>query len=320
MIKENYRLSIDNVKAAPRKIEPVFLDTPQFISDTLSELLNLSLVVKVETINPVRCFKGRGSELLVANATAGTHFVCASAGNFGQAMAYSCRKKKLSLTVFASTAANPYKISRMKSLGADVILFGDDFDAAKVEAKRRSAEMNARFVEDSLDIETVEGASTIGLELLKFPEKIDAVLVALGNGALFNGVARIMKHHAPDTKLIAIQARGASAMVDSWRSSTVVSYQRTNTIADGIAVRIPVAQALKDMSGLADDAILVEDGTIIKAMQLIYEHLGIVSEPSGAVGLAALLENPALFNNQRVAIIVCGGNVTSAQRRLWFAT
>ena len=317
MTNDHYRLSISSVKDATQKIESVFLNTPQFISDTLSEILNLSLVVKIETLNPIRSFKGRGSEVFVAKAKPKTHFVCASAGNFGQAMAYSCKKKNLPLTVYASTKANPFKLARMKSLGAEVILFGDDFDSAKLEAKRRSTEINARFIEDSLDIESLEGAATIGLELLNFPTKIDTVLIALGNGALINGMARVLKHYSPEIKIIAIQAKGATAMVDSWRSSTIVNYESTNTIADGIAVRIPVPQALIDMRGLVDEALLVDDQSIIKGMQLIHQHLGIVAEPSGAVGIAAILENPAYFKNQTVATIICGGNLTTEQIKLW---
>ncbi len=314
---EDYRLSIDNIHEAIERIDPIFRDTPQYISDTLSDLLELTLVVKVETANPVRCFKGRGAEIFVSKASPDTHFICASAGNFGQAMAYSCRKQHLRLTVYASKNANPFKLDRMKSLGAQVILFGDDFDSAKLEAKRRSKEINATFVEDSQNIETLEGAATIGLELLKFPLKIDCVIIALGNGALLNGVARVIRHYRPEIKIVAVQAKGASAMVDSWRSSTIVNYETTNTIADGIAVRIPVPQALIDMRGLVDDALLVDDRTIIQGMRLIHQHLGIVSEPSGAVGIAAILENPNYFKNQTVATILCGGNLTNDQIKSW---
>ena len=188
MKQENYRLSINNVKEAAKIIDPIFLNTPQFISDSLSELFNLSLAVKIETINPIRSFKGRGAEVFATKASPATHLFCASAGNFGQAMAYSCKKKNLRITVYAGKNANSYKLNRMKALGAEVVLFGEDFDSAKLEAKRKSKEVNARFIEDSLDIESLEGAATIGLELLRFPKNIDTVLIALGNGALFNGV------------------------------------------------------------------------------------------------------------------------------------
>ncbi len=317
MTKHSHRLSIGRIEEATQMIESVFLNTPQFICGSLSEIFNLSLVVKIETLNPIRSFKGRGSEVVVAKAKPNTHFICASAGNFGQAMAYSCNKKNLRLTVYASQNANAYKLARMKSLGAEVVLFGDDFDSAKLEAKRRSIEIDARFIEDSLDIETLEGAATIGLELLKLSKKIDVILIALGNGALFNGIARVIKYYSPDSTCIAVQAKGASAMVDSWRSSRIINYDTTNTIADGIAVRLPIPQALEDMEGLVDDSILVDDKNIIKGMQLIHEHVGIVAEPSGAVGLAALLENPSLFKSQTVATIICGGNLTAEQRQTW---
>ena len=314
---EEYRLSIDDVHKLSERIDPIFRDSPQYISDTLSELFELTLVVKLETTNPVRSFKGRGAEVFVSKAAPDTHFICASAGNFGQAMAYSCKKRQLRLTVYASKNANQFKLDRMKSLGAEVILFGDDIDSAKLEAKRRSKEINATFIEDSQNIESLEGAATIGLELLKFPEKIDTLLIALGNGALLNGVARVIRHYSPATKIIAVQAKGAPAMVDSWRSSTIVNYDSTNTIADGIAIRVPVPQALTDMRGLVDDAMLVDDRTIIQGMRLIHQHLGIVSEPSGAVCIAALLENPDYFKNQTVGTIICGGNMTTDQIKLW---
>lgn len=313
----NHRLSIESVQDAIKIIDPIFLNSPQFVSESLSELFDLNLVVKLETANPLRSFKGRGAEVFASRAAAKTHFICASAGNFGQAMAYSCRERKLRLTVYASKNASPFKLERMRAMGAEIILFGDDFDSAKLEAKRKSKEISATFIEDSQNIESLEGAATIGLELLNFKSKIDIVLIALGNGALFNGVARVIRHFSPDTKIIAVQAKGASAMIDSWRSSNIVTYETTNTIADGIAVRLPIPQALIDMNGLVDDTLLVDDKSIIEAMQLVHQHLGIVSEPSGAVGIAAILENRSHFKNQAVATIICGGNLSAEQMKLW---
>ncbi len=313
----NYRVTLENVIKAIPLIDPVFLNTPQYINDSLSQQLRLTLITKLETLNPIRCFKGRGADLLVKKTEQGTHLICASAGNFGQAMAYSCKKSDLQLTVFASTKANPFKLERMKSLGAEVILAGEDFDSAKLEARKKAKETNARFVEDSLDIETLEGAATIGLELLKFPDKIDAILIPVGNGALFNGIARIVKLLSPSTKLIAIQAKGAPAMIESWRTSSFISHDSVNTIADGIAVRLPVPQALEDMKGLVDDALLVDDKTIVEGMRLIHQHAGVVVEPSGAVGVATILENPKLFQGQTVVTILCGGNLTVEQQKNW---
>ncbi|NJL05230.1 MAG: pyridoxal-phosphate dependent enzyme [Chloroflexaceae bacterium] len=313
----SYRLTLGQINAAAAQIDPVFLDTPQYINEPLSTVLGVRLVLKIETLNPIRCFKGRGADLLVAQLTDTARLICASAGNFGQAMAYACRKRGVALTVYASTTANPQKVERMRALGAEVVLHGHDFDAAKAEARRAAAAQGIRFVEDSRDLETVAGAATMGLELLTYPESLDALLIALGNGAMFNGVARVFKAYQPTVQMIAVQAIGAPAMIESYRTGTLYTTTTADTIADGIAVRVPVPEALADMHGLADETLLVQDATIITAMRLLHEHAGLVVEPSGAVGIAALLEHPARFAGQTVATIICGGNMNPAQMREW---
>ena len=312
------RVSTQRIEEAYRTIDPVFLRTPRYVNKSLSELFSNRLILKVETLNPIRSFKGRGADFLLSNADKHRPIICASAGNFGQAMAYSCQKRGVQLTVYASVHANPLKIDRMKAFGANVMLKGNDFDSAKLEAKHAADGSGARFVEDSLDIETLEGAGTIGLELLEFPERIDVLLIALGNGAMINGIGKIFKERSPHTRIVAVQAAGAPAMIESWRTNTLVTHSTVNTIADGIAVRIPVPEALNDMQGVVDDAILVDENSIIEAMQLIHLHAGIVSEPSGAVGIAALIENKDQFRDMTVATIICGGNVTKQQLRDWF--
>lgn len=312
----NHRLSIAQIEEAHRTIDPVFINSPQYECEPLGKLLGCKLILKVETLNPIRSFKGRGADWLVSQST-DTHLVCASAGNFGQAMAYACRKRNIKCTVYASVSANPFKVERMKSLGAEVILFGSDFDATKLEAKRVATEHQLRFVEDSLDIETLAGAGTIGLELLSFSKSLDALLIPLGNGALLNGMARVFKERSPQTSIVAIQAEGASAMIDSWRKGEMVIHTTVSTIADGIGVRLPVLQALMDMKGLVDEGILVKEETMLEAMKLLHTHAGIVVEPSGAVGLAAILENKNLFTGKTVATVICGSNLTEEQMRKW---
>ena len=311
------RISLKRIAAAPTAIHSVFRETPQYRCEPLDEALGVRLVLKVESVNPIRCFKGRGAELVVAALEENERVVCASAGNFGQAMAWSCRARGLPITVFAAETASPIKLERMRAMDAEVVLFGADFDAAKLEARRFAQAEGARFVEDSVDIGTVEGAGTIALELSAWQEPLDAVLVALGNGALFNGVATVLKDRLPETKRVVVQSRGAPAMVESWRSGERVVHEEIDTIADGIGVRIPVEQALEDMSDLVDEAVLVDDATILEAMRLVHRHAGLVVEPSAAVGVAALLENRERYRGQTVATILCGGNLTDSQVREW---
>ena len=312
------RIRLEAIEAAPVLIDPVFQGTPQFECEPLGDALGARVVLKVETLNPIRSFKGRGAELFVArDAPPGQPLVCASAGNFGQAMAFACRSRGVPLIVFASERANALKVERMRALGADVRLAGDDFDGAKLVAKRFAAGAGLRMVEDALEPATAEGAGTMALELLALSEPVDAVLVPLGNGAMLAGVATVLAAHWPDTRVVAVQALGAPAMVESMRSGRLVTHERVETIADGIGVRIPIPEALDDLAGLVDETILVDDDLILAAMRLVHQHVGVVAEPSAVVGIAALLAAPERFARSRVATMLCGGNLTPLQLRSW---
>jgi len=317
---ETYRLSLDRIAQAMTVIDPVFLDSPQFRPESLERQLGCRVVVKVETLNPIRSFKGRGTEYLTASLTGRPHLVCATAGNFGQGMAYSARKRELPLTIFASETANPLKVERMRAFGAEVRLAGEDFDAAHLAAQEFAAENDARMVEDGRDPALSEGAGTIGLELLRWPEPFDAVLVPLGDGALLAGVSRWVKAHQPATRMIGVCARGAPAMERSWRAGRVQELERADTIADGIAVRMPFSEALADLTGLVDDILLVQDETMLAAMRQAHQELGIVLEPSGAAALAALLTYRERFNGQLVGTVLSGGNITVQQMRQWLGS
>jgi threonine dehydratase len=312
-----HRISLERIAQAATLIDPVFLNSPQYLAESLSRRLGCQLVVKVETTNPIRSFKGRGAEYLAATLEGRPPLVCASAGNFGQGMAFAARKRSLSLTVFAAVGANPLKVERMRALGAEVRLQGADFDAAKLAARAFAAESGARFVEDSRDVETAEGAGTIGVELLRWPEPFDTLLIPLGNGALIAGIARWVKAHHPTTQIVGVSASGAPAMEQSWRSGRMVVLDQIATIADGIGVRVPVPEALDDLAGLVDDIVLVEDELMLTAMRLAHQELGLVLEPSGAAGMAAVLADGDRFRGQLVGTILCGGNLTPEQMREW---
>jgi threonine dehydratase len=313
----NHRLSLDSIAQAMSTIDPVFLNSPQFVCEPLAAALGCELVVKIETLNPIRSFKGRGASHFVACMATTQPLVCASAGNFGQALAYACRARGINLTVYASTNANPLKLERMRALGAHVVLEGADFDAAKLAAKHYAADMGLPMIEDGLQPLLSEGAGTIGIELLRDPKPFDALLVALGNGAMLNGIARWVKANAPHTRIVAVCASGATSMLDSWRAGRVIEHPAINTIADGIGVRVPIPEALDDMQELVDEGLPVSDEQMIAGMKLAYEHLGLLLEPSGAAGLAAIMAHQERFAGQRVASILCGGNLTMEQARKW---
>ncbi len=311
------RITLERIEAAAAGIDPVFLNTPQWICESLGEELGARVALKAETLNPIRSFKGRGADWLVQHLPPRASLMCASAGNFGQAMAYACRARGVPLAVYAAETANPLKIARMRSLGARVVLAGEDFDAAKALAREEAAREGIRFVEDSRDPEPTEGAGTIGLEWLRFPERLDALLIPLGNGAMLAGIATVIKARLPGTRVVAVGAAGAPAMVESLQSGRLVTHDGIDTIADGIGVRIPVPEALEDLRDLVDDLLLVPDDCIVDAMRLLHRHAGVVAEPSGAAGLAGVLQEPERFSGMTVGTVICGSNLTPAQMREW---
>jgi threonine dehydratase len=313
-------ISIDRIREAADVIDPVFRDTPQFLPETLSERLGVNVVLKVECINPIRSFKGRGTDYLmhrIGNQPNG--FVCASAGNFGQGMAYAARKRGQRLTVFAAVTANPLKVSRIRSLGAEVVLTGADFDAAKAAAKERAGETGALYVEDGLLPEIAEGAGTIALELTRMVETLDAIYVPLGNGSLINGIGTWFRQLSPATRVVGVCAEEAPSMELSWRAGKPVSTDLAATIADGIAVRVPIPEALVAMRATVDEVMLVSDEEILDAMKMLFVETGLVVEPAGAAGLAAVAKRRKELEGQRVATPICGGNLTKDQVRRWLA-
>ena len=316
---DRHRLSLANIEDAARTVDPVFLNSPQYVCESLSDALTVRTLVKVETLNPIRSFKGRGADYFASGLTPGAKVITASAGNLGQAMAYACRRRGIELTVYASVNANPLKIERMKALGATVILYGEDFDAAKTQAKLAAASSGLPMVEDGKEPRLSEGAGSIAVELLDHREPIDTILVALGNGAILGGMARYVKARSPAVEVIGVAAAGAPCMERSWRSRTLVEPDRIATIADGMGTRVPIPEALDDLRNTVDDIVLVEDDRLIEGMRLAHRHLGLVLEPSGAAGIAALLAAAKRFHGRTVATILCGGNLTPEQMSAWLS-
>ena len=308
----HHRLSLTAIAAAARSIDPVFRGAPVVSHDALSAAVGCRLTLVIETLNPIRCFKGRGADWFVTRLLArgaAPPLVCASAGNFGQALAYACRTHGLALIVYAAIGANPRKLAGIRALGAELRLAGDDLDDAKDAARGFAAGSGHLMVEDGLQPEISEGAGSIAVELLAREPALDAVVVPVGNGALLAGVARWIKATAPTTLVIGACSRGAPAMAESWRRGAVVRHARTDTIADGVAVRVPIAEALDDLRGLVDDVWLVDDAAIVAAMRQVHHHVGVVCEPAGAIGVAAVAASGPRLAGRHVATIVTGGNL-----------
>jgi threonine dehydratase len=210
---------------------------------TLGDELGCCITLKIETLNPVRSFKGRGTETVLSwlsQRAESPTAVCASAGNLGQALAYSGSRRGIPVTVVAARTANRFKIERIRALGATVRLEGDDIEDARVIARTIAGDEGAHLVEDSLDVPTCEGAATIGLELLEGESQFDTLVIALGGGALASGMGYVARSLAPHVEVVAVQPEGAPAMALSWRCGSVVHTDTIDTIADGVAGRFPI--------------------------------------------------------------------------------
>jgi threonine dehydratase len=321
-MKTTRRLSLQRIDDAAGEIDDVFRETPQFQCEPLSARLGCALTLKVETLNPIRSFKGRGASFLVSELLRGGQrptLVCGSAGNFGQALAYACRRHGLRLIVYAAHSANALKVERMRALGAEVRIDGEDFDAAKAAARDWAEANDARLVVDGREPAISEGAGTIARELLAHGNRFDAILVPLGNGALINGIALWTKAVWPTTRIIGVCSSGARAMAESFYSGTPQT-RDSRTLCDGIAVRVPIPESLADMTGLVDDVLCVDDLSTLEAMRLLHRHAGLVIEPAGAIGVAALLSAAHPFLGSNVATVLCGGNLTPEQVQAWLGS
>lgn len=301
-------LSLANIEQAAQSIDARIRQTPQYVDPSLSRHFGTDVLIKIESANVLRSFKGRGADFFMKSVKSDQPVVTASAGNFGQAIAWAGATRGIEVRVFAAENANPRKIDRMRALGAQISIAGHDFDAAK-DAAREFAERhrNARFVEDGRDPAISEGAGTIGYELAA--ENLDTLLVPVGNGALVSGVGTWLKAHSPKTRVIGVVAGSAPSMALSWEQGAQVCAP-VSTIADGIAIRVPVPAALDWMKETVDLVVKVSESSILRALMLIRDLAGLLLEPAAAVGVAALMENPELRRG-RVGTILTGSNFST---------
>jgi threonine dehydratase len=297
-------LSLSRIEQAVGEIDPVFLHTPQFVSERLSRELGREVLVKVETLNPIGSFKGRGTSFLAQRLDPALTWVCATAGNFGQGLAYAARERGASVHVFVPPDAPQGKVERMRALGAEV----EPHERPDGAAREHAASEGRLLVVDGLDPAIAEGAGTIGVELTE-AGRIDTAVIQLGDGALITGVARWLKSQAPECTVIGVCASGAPAMARSFASGHPISDAGTGTIAGALAITDPVPESLARILALVDDVVLVDDDDLRAAMTLIADSLGVLVEPAGAAGVAASARHPEKVTGERVAILLTGAAV-----------
>lgn len=309
------------VRAARDQVPPVFRGTPQFAHDGLSALAGRPVVVKVETVNPVGSFKGRGTWLAVHGlaarvaATADRPVVVASSGNFGQGVAYAARAAGVAAVVFCDAHANPRKVERIRAFGARVVQEGRDFDEARAASEAYAAARGLTLLVDGDDVAVATGAATLALEVTDAVEHgelpaIANAYVPLGNGALLVGIGAWLRHAAPGCRVVGVQAAGAPSMERSWRAGRPIETPEAATYAEGIATRVPVPAALELLDGRVDEIVLVGEQALREAQAVLTTALGITAEGSAAASWAGLLADPAPRDGAAL-VIVTGSNVAA---------
>ncbi|MFN8519397.1 MAG: pyridoxal-phosphate dependent enzyme [Chloroflexota bacterium] len=297
------------IQATRADIDPVFLATPVLRHPGLDEALGCRVTLKLETLNPIRSFKGRGTEALLATLPADTPGVIAtSTGNFGQGLTRAAVRRGIASTIVVPAGTSPLKLAAMRRLGATVHEVTSAEGNGKAVARRMAAASGLLLIEDGLHPEIDAGAGTIAQELTESAIEPEVLLVQVGDGALAGGVGAWMRERSPSTRLVGLVATRAPSLARSMDARRDVEAPSA-TIAEGMAVSHPVPGAVARLREALDEVVLVSDEDMLRAMGVLAEAAGVIAEPAGAAGVAAILADPTRFAGRDVVSIVTGSNV-----------
>ena len=287
--------------------------TPLLPASVIGSRLGIDLWLKREDCTPIGSFKLRGALVAMAKHGAGLPakgLYVASAGNYGLAMALAGQRRGVPVTVVVPEGATPSKLERIRLCGATVVQHGEDFDTAKAFARQTAAGVGAAFWEDGVIEETAHGAATIAAEVLDRSDPWDMVVVPLGNGSLIKGIAAVFKARSPRTKVIAVVPSGSPSMAQALRDEAWDESAPIDTLADGLAVRIPIQGIVEELKSLIDDVWLVEESDLLPAVKSLLELEQVVTEPSAAIPIAGLAARREQAAGKRVAAILTGAHLS----------
>ena len=302
-----------SVERAARELATYLPPTPLQYSRAFTHKAGCHVHIKIESIQPIRAFKVRGAltkimRLHPEKGSAGV--ITASAGNHGQGVAYAAAVFKIPATVYVPETANQLKVEAIRRLGATVVPAGRNYNDAYLEAMRHQEQGGATFVHAFNDPDVIAGQGSIAVELLNDLEHFDTVLVPIGGGGLIGGIAMYLKQKRPGVRVIGVEPAGADGMRRSLEAGRVVTLDRVNTIADGLAASAPGQLTLELAQRYVDEFVLVQDDEMLRAIRLLFEWEHLLAEPAGAAALAALLYHYSPAPNERVVVVLSGANVT----------
>jgi threonine dehydratase len=303
-------ITIDDIRAAARRLQGEVSETPCLRSRTLSAICGCEVFLKFENLQFTASFKERGALNKMAQLTAEERakgVLAVSAGNHAQAVAYHAERMGIAATIVMPRFASSVKVENTRGFGAEVVLEGDTFEDARVAGLKLVGERGYTLVHPFDDPAVIAGQGTIGLEMLAQQPEIDTLVIAIGGGGLIAGIATAARAIKPGIRIVGVQTERFPAAWNARHGQNRESRQAT--IADGIGVKNPGALTMPVIEALVDDVVLVSEDDIEQAILMLLEIEKTVVEGAGAVGLAALHKDKPRFSGRKVGLVLCGGNI-----------
>jgi threonine dehydratase len=310
------QVTLEMIKAARERIKGAVYHTPCPYSLSLSKLCGADIYCKLDHLQMTGSFKERGArnklvQLSAEQKKAGV--IAASAGNHALGLAYHGGLLGIPVTVVMPKFAPLVKVANCRGFGAEVIIFGDSFDAARDKAMATGRERGMTYVPGFDDVDIVAGQGTIGLEILEDVPGVDAIVVPVGGGGLIAGIGAAVKAIKPAVKIIGVEPDHAPSMSESLKCGEVKQIATKPTLADGLAVGKVGSVCFDLAKHVVDKVVLVDETAIAKAVLRLLELEKMVVEGAGAVGLSAMMERDALglkeLAGKKVVLVLAGGNI-----------
>ena len=303
-------LTLDHVRAAHTRIRDSIVATPTLHSQTLSKLTGANIYLKFENLQFTAAFKERGALnaiLLLSEEQRNKGVIAASAGNHAQGLSYHGTRLGIPVTIVMPVPTPTVKVMQTESVGGKVVLFGETFDDAYKHARQLEVEQGLTFVHPFDDPNVAAGQGTIALEMLESIPALDMLVVPIGGGGMLSGMGTAARALKPDIGLIGVQAGLYPSMYALLNNLQMPC--EGDTLAEGIAVKVPGAFTSEVIRELVDEIVLVSEAELETAVSLLLQIEKTVVEGAGASGLAAVMANPEIFAGKNVGIVLCGGNI-----------
>ena len=303
-------LTLDHVRAAHDRIRESIVATPTLHSQTLSKLTGANIYLKFENLQFTAAYKERGALnaiLLLSEEQRNKGVIAASAGNHAQGLSYHGTRLGIPVTIVMPVPTPTVKVMQTESVGGKVVLFGETFDDAYKHARQLEVEQGLTFVHPFDDPNVAAGQGTVALEMLESIPSLDMLVVPIGGGGLLSGMGTAARALKPDIGLIGVQAELYPSMYALLNNRQMPC--EGDTLAEGIAVKIPGAFTSEVIRELVDEIVLVNEAQLETAVSLLLQIEKTVAEGAGAAGLAAMMAYPEKFAGKNVGVVLCGGNI-----------